>query len=114
MVFWPSEAVVWVCRSPRISARLMSFGSLPCGGGFDFAAVFAQLGIDEWQAQLLVDFLFGLARDGLCLRRPRRSFSWRLCRIRSSVYKPPFVERHPLIDCARPRSLTLWSLEPVK
>src|SRR5262249_22858799 len=63
MVFLPSLAVVCIWRSPRMSESSTRRGQGGCGGGVDFAAVFAQLGREEVEAELRVNLLFSCAGD---------------------------------------------------
>src|SRR6185312_11363637 len=62
IVAWPSEAIVWLCRSPRMSSSSISFGSS------QLAAVLAQLGLDVVQAEAGVDLELARERLGLAGR----------------------------------------------
>ena len=63
MVLRPSVSVVCMCRSPRMSPRVMSVRQRVVGGGFDFAAVLAQLGRNVVEVERVVDLLLGGGGD---------------------------------------------------
>ena len=65
----PSDSMVCMCRSPRMSLRTMSVRQRVLGGGFDLAAVFAQLGRDVVEVERVVDLLLRSPRRRWCCLR---------------------------------------------
>ena len=82
-----------------MSVRVMRWGRVWAGGGFDLAGVFAELGRDVVEVEGVVDVLFGGGGDdGVVFERGARAYSLRV--------RPRLM--------ARWRRATLCILEPVK
>ena len=104
----PSDQSEWECRSPRRSASVTSVGQPARERRLDLAAVLAQLGLDERQAQERVRLGLGGERPELAAAPP----------VRISPSSPsrakPYSDRLQPMSRARSRSRTLCSFEPVK
>ena len=68
------------------------------GGGFDFAAILAQLRRNPVELERAVDLVLGLAGDALVVVQTGQAV---------------LAQREPIFN-ARWRSVTLWFFEPVK